>query len=169
MSHTSQSLVSFVLRCGRGWAEIGSYNRAEEKRMPRPARYRPRDRLIPLLQHPCSAYRLLCLLFLLLLFLVLLLFASSLNYGSRDTVEVTLTVLGDTAATVIGLLEDTDLLERLADLALHGRRAVRVVRGAVTPAVAATVKLGQGTDADVFPEVDVPCNGSYCIGEERGK
>ena len=105
-----------------------------------------------------SRLLLLLLLLLFLLFLVLLLLARGLYDGRRDTVEVALAVLRDAAAAVVGLLEHADLLERLADLALHGRGAVRVVRGAVAAAVAATVELGQGADADVFPEVDVSCD-----------
>ena len=96
---------------------------------------------------------------LILLFLLLGL-AGGLDYRGRDTVQVALAVLRDAAAAVLGLLEHADLLERLADLALHGGGRVRVVRGAVAAAVAPAVELGEGADADVFPEVDVSCDGS---------
>ena len=86
------------------------------------------------------ASRLLLLSLLLgLLLLLFLLLALRLHYCSRDTVEVPLAVLGDPATAVVGLLEDADLLERLADLALDGRGRVGVVRGAVAAAVAAAV------------------------------
>ena len=90
--------------------------------------------------------------------LVVLLLFLGLDDRGRDAVEVALAVLRDLAPAVVGLLEHADLLERLADLALHGRGAVRVVRGAVAAAVAAAVQLGERADADVFPEVDVSCD-----------
>lgn len=69
------------------------------------------------------------LLFILLLNLLLIfisLLPLCLNNSGRNPVQVPLTVLANSPATVCGLLEDTNLLERLANLALHrgGRIAV---------------------------------------------
>lgn len=117
----------------------------------------PADRPI---NHPYIEMNDLLFLLLNLLFLLLvLLFPRGLHYRGRDTVKITLAILGDAASTVVGLLEDTNLLERLADLALDGRGAVCVVRWAVAAAVAATVELRQGADTDVLAEVDVAGNG----------
>ena len=71
--------------------------------------------------------------------------------------------MADTSAAVIGLLKDTDLLQRLADLALDRGGGVCVVRGAVTTSVAASVELCQGTDPDVFAEVDVAGYGGWIV------
>ena len=102
---------------------------------------------------------LLALTFLLFLFLLLFfLLPCSLHYGSCDTVQVPLTVLGDSPAAVVGDLEDADLLEGLADFALNGCRGVGVVRGTVPAPVASAVKFCEGTDADVFAQVDVSCD-----------
>ena len=113
--------------------------------------------------------RLLLVLLFLLLFLLLLLLAGSLDDGSRDAVEVALAVLRDAAAAVVRLLEHADLLERLADLALDRGGRVRVVRGAVPAAVAAAVELRQRADANVFPEVDVSCDGGCRGAGRRGR
>ena len=40
-----------------------------------------------------------------------------------------------------------------------------MVGGAVASSVAATVEFCEGTDTDVFAEVDVSCNGSYFLSE----
>ena len=98
---------------------------------------------------------------LLLFLFFLLLLTLLLDNSSGDTVEVTLAVLRDAAATVLSLLEHTDLLEALADLALNGAGSVAVVRRAVTAALAATVEAGERTDTDVLAEVDVACYGGY--------
>ena len=103
---------------------------------------------------------LLGLLGLLLLLFLILLFPLCLDDGSSDAVKIPLTVLADAAAAVVGLLEDTDLLERLADLALDRGRGVCVVRGTVAPSLGTTVELGQGADTDILAEVDVPCDSS---------
>ena len=97
---------------------------------------------------------------LLLLFLLLLLrrLALRLHYGCRDAVQIPLPVLGDPAATVVALLQNADLLERLADLALDGRGRGRVVRGAVSPVVGSAVQFCERADADVFAQVYVSCD-----------
>lgn len=74
---------------------------------------------------------LLFLFLFLLIFLLVLLILSRLSrslYNSRsDPIQITLSILADPTTTIIGLLKDADLLERLADLALHGRGAGGVV------------------------------------------
>lgn len=111
-----------------------------------------------------SAEHLLLILILFLVLVFLLSLAGRLNDGGRDAVEVALTVLGNAAAAVVGLLEHADLLKRLADLALNRGRSIRVVRWAVAATVAAAVQLGQGADTDVFPEVDVSCDRGCSFG-----
>jgi hypothetical protein len=83
--------------------------------------------------------------------LVVLLGAGLLNDRGGDTVEVTLAVNGD-AATTTGsvLLEDTDLLEGLENLALDRAGGVGVVRGAVTAVGGTTVELLESTNTDVL-------------------
>jgi len=109
----------------------------------------------------CVKHLLVVFLFLLFLLLVLLLsLPGSLSDGSGDTVQIPLAVLGDSSSTVLGLFEDTDLLEGLADLALDAGGRITVVRGAVSATVLATVKLGEGTDTDILAEVDVTSDGS---------
>lgn len=78
-------------------------------------------------------------LFLFLLLFVVLLVLGSLNNSRCDSVQVALTVLANSPATVISLLEDTDLLQGLADLALDGSGGGGVVRRAVATSVTATV------------------------------
>jgi hypothetical protein len=92
--------------------------------------------------------------------LVVLLGAGLLNDRGGDTVEVTLAVNGD-AATTTGsvLLEDTDLLEGLENLALDRAGGVGVVRGAVTAVGGTTVELLESTNTDVLA----------CRWERRGR
>lgn len=66
-----------------------------------------------------------------------------------------MSLLGDLSATVLGLLEDSELLERLDDLSLNGSRAVSVVRGSVSTVDGSSVQLLEGTDSDVLSQVDV--------------
>jgi hypothetical protein len=108
------------------------------------------------------------LLFLFLLFLVLIL-PLSLHDGSGNTIQVPLTVLGYSSSTVLGLLQDTDLFERLTHFALDVGGGIGVVGGPVAPAVAAAMELGEGADTDVFSEVDVSCNSGLrlCIQPRR--
>ena len=117
-------------------------------------------------QHPARPISLTSPLLLVLLslslflfFLLVLLLALRLHDGRRDAVEVALAVLADPAAAVVRLLEHADLLERLADLALHARGRGRVVRGAVAAALRAAVQFCERADADVFAEVDVSRDG----------
>lgn len=77
----------------------------------------------------------------LFLFFVLLFLLSSLNHSRCDSVQVPLTILANSTATVVSLLQDTDLLKRLADFSLDRSRGITVVRGTVSASVAASVKF----------------------------
>lgn len=101
---------------------------------------------------------LLSCLFLLLLIIIVLL--CGLDDGGGDAVQIPLTVLADSAAAVVGLLQNANLLQRLADLPLNGGGRVGVVRRPVAASVAATVQFCEGPNADVFAQVDVPCDSS---------
>ena len=80
----------------------------------------------------------------------------SLEGGLGNTVQITLAGLGDAAATlVVVVLEDTDLGERLADLAVNGARGVDVVGGARAAVLGATVDLAETADTDGLAHVDV--------------
>jgi hypothetical protein len=102
---------------------------------------------------------LLLLLVILLLLLVVLLLALGLEHSGGDTVKVTHAVLRDLAATVGVGLKDTDLLERLDNVALDTGGGVAVVAGADTTAVLGAVELGEGANTDVLAEVDVTGDG----------
>lgn len=66
-----------------------------------------------------------------------------------------LSVNADLPSTVSGLLEHTNLLQRLEDGPLDTGSGVLVVRGPVSTSVGTSVELGESTDTDVLPEVDV--------------
>jgi hypothetical protein len=69
-------------------------------------------------------------------------------------------VLRDLPAAVGSSLKDTNLLERLNNVALDTGGRVAVVGGAGTPAVGGTVQLGERSDTDRLAEVDVAGDGS---------
>ena len=96
----------------------------------------------------------------LILLLLLSLFPLRLDDCSGDTVEIPLTVLADAAAAVVGLLEDTDLLERLEDLAVNGSGGVDVVGGARATVLGGAVNLPQTANTNGLAHVDVAGNGS---------
>lgn len=102
---------------------------------------------------------LLVVLLLLRLLLGLLLVALGLEDGGGDTVKVTHAILRDLAAAVGVGLKDTDLLERLDNVALDTGGRVAVVAGADTTTVLGAVELGEGANTDVLAEVDVTGNG----------
>lgn len=90
------------------------------------------------------------------LLVVLILLLLSLDGGLGNTVQITLTGLGDAAATlVVVVLEDTDLGEGLADLAVDGAGGVNVVRRARATVLGATVDLAETADTDSLAHVDV--------------
>lgn len=67
------------------------------------------------------------ILFTLLFFLFVILLLCSLDNGGCDSIQVALTILANPPATVFGLLEDTDLLQGLANFALDGSGCIGVV------------------------------------------
>lgn len=73
------------------------------------------------------------------------------NHHSRHSLSVN----ADLPSAVSGLLEHTDLLQRLEDGPLDTGSGVLVVRGPVSTSVGTSVELGESTDTDVLPEVDV--------------
>ena len=81
--------------------------------------------------------------------LLVILLLLSLERGLRKTVQITLTGLCDTAATlVLVVLNDTDLLKRLHDLAVDGSGRVDVVRGAGAAVLGGSVDLAKTADTD---------------------
>ncbi|KAI3492262.1 hypothetical protein L1887_43288 [Cichorium endivia] len=78
-----------------------------------------------------------------------------LEAGDGDTVKVTHAILRDATATLGVLLENTNALKTLDDLALHGARGVGVVRGAEAAVGGTTVELSQMADTDSLAQVDV--------------
>ena len=59
------------------------------------------------------------------------------------------------------MLQDSDLLEGLADVSLDRGRGVGVVRGSDSSSVLASVELGERSDTNVLSEVDVSSDGGY--------
>ena len=92
---------------------------------------------------------------LLVVILVLL-----LERGDRDTVQITLAGLCDPATTLLLIpLQNTDLLERLADLAVDCTGSVDVVRGARATVLGAAVDLAETANTDGLAHVDVAGDG----------
>ena len=83
-----------------------------------------------------------------------------LNERGGDTVEVTLSLLGDASSTVVVDLEHAELLERLDHLPLHRPGAVAVVGRSVAAVDGSAVELLESADADRLAEVDVSRDGS---------
>ena len=76
------------------------------------------------------------------------------------TVQVTLSALGDTAATLLlVVLDNADLLEGLEDLTVDGARGVDVVGGTVAAVLGRAVDLAETVDTDGLAEVDVTGDG----------
>lgn len=78
------------------------------------------------------------------------------NGGLGNAVQIPLTGLGDATATLLLiLLEDTDLLESLEDLAVDTTGGVNVVGGARATVFRGAVDLSETTDTNGLAEVDV--------------
>lgn len=76
------------------------------------------------------------------------------------TVQITLAGLGDPAASLILiLLEDTDLLKGLHDLAVNGAGGIDVVGWARATVAGGAVDLAKTADTDGLAEVDVAGDG----------
>lgn len=92
--------------------------------------------------------------------LVILILLLSLGGGLGNTVQITLAGLGDAAATlVLVLLENTNLLEGLEDLAVDGARGIDVARGTGTAVLGGAVDLAETADTNGLAEVDVAGDG----------
>lgn len=100
--------------------------------------------------------------FLLIFFLYLFFFFQGLG---SDTVQISLTVLGDSSTTLWRDLDDTDLFQSLQDSSVNGTRSVTVVRWSSTSALSVTVQLVQLTDTDLLSQVDVSGNRSGTLVE----
>jgi hypothetical protein len=95
--------------------------------------------------------------FFLLVILILLL---SLSGGLGNSVQITLAGLGDASATLLlVLLENTNLLEGLHDLAVDGAGGVDVLGGARATVDGSAVDLAEAADTDGLAEVDVAGDG----------
>jgi hypothetical protein len=91
--------------------------------------------------------------FLLVILLVLLI---GLSRGLGDTVQITLAGLSDAASTLLlVVLEDTNLLEGLEDLAVNGARGIDVPGGSVASVLGGAVDLAEAADTNRLAEVDV--------------
>jgi hypothetical protein len=88
----------------------------------------------------------------------------------RNAVQISLTGLCDaTTALLLILLQHTDLLERLHDLAVNGAGSVDVMVRPRAPVLGGAVDFPQAADADVLAEVDVAGYGCGADIEPGGK
>jgi hypothetical protein len=88
---------------------------------------------------------------LLLIFVLLV-----IDSGLGDTVQVTLTALGDPSATLVLVnLNNTDLLESLEHSAVDLTGGVDVVRWTRTAVLGRSVDLAETANTDSLAEVDV--------------
>lgn len=74
---------------------------------------------------------------------------------SSDTVQISLTVVGDSSSTLWRDLDNSDLFKRLQDSSVDGAGSVTVVRWLETTVLGSTVNFVQFTDTNGFSEVDV--------------
>jgi hypothetical protein len=82
------------------------------------------------------------------------------NGGLGNTVQITLTGLSNATATlVLILLENTNLLKGLEDLALDGTGGIDVVARARATVLGRAVHLAETANTDGLTEVDVTGNG----------
>jgi hypothetical protein len=72
-----------------------------------------------------------------------------------NTVKISLAVLREPSATILGLLQNTDLLKTLENLSDHRARSVLVVRWAGATVDSITVDLGETANTDILAQVDV--------------
>jgi len=93
--------------------------------------------------------------------LLVILLLLGLEGGLGNTVQITLAGLCDAAATfVLVLLENTDLLKSLHDLAVDGAGGVGVVGRARAAVLGGTVDLAETANTDGLAHVDVAGDGS---------
>lgn len=80
--------------------------------------------------------------------------------GLQRTVQITLTSLGDAAATlVLVVLEDANLLKGLHDLTVDRAGGVDVVGGAGSAVLGGTVDLAETANTDGLAHVDMAGDG----------
>lgn len=92
--------------------------------------------------------------------LLVILLLIGLEGGHSNTVQITLTGLGDAATSlVLILLKDTDLLKGLHDLAVNRARGIDVVGRAGATVLGGTMDLAKTADTDGLAEVDVTSDG----------
>lgn len=84
---------------------------------------------------------------------------------SSNTVQVSLTVLGDLSATLWRNLNNANLLQSLNNLSVDRARSVSVLVWSETSVDRATVQLVQLTDTNVLSQVDVSGSRSSSLVE----
>lgn len=85
-----------------------------------------------------------------------LIFLFLLNRRPGNTVKIPLSTSGDSPSTVLlVMLNNTDLLEGLEDLAVDGAGGVDVVGRCGTAVLGCAVDFAEAADTDGFAEVDV--------------
>jgi hypothetical protein len=84
---------------------------------------------------------------------------------SSDTVQISLTVLGDSSAAVLGLFQDTNLLESLDNSSVDRAGGVLVVGWSGATVDSVTVMLVESANTNVLVEVDVSGNGGGSLVE----
>ena len=78
----------------------------------------------------------------------------------RLTVQITLSALCDaTASLILILLQNTDLLKRLHDLAVYASAGIDMVGWTGTTVAGGAMDFAKTTDTDGFAEVDVAGDG----------
>jgi hypothetical protein len=88
--------------------------------------------------------------------LVILILLLGLSGGLGNSVQITLTGLGDAAATLLlVLLKDTDLLKSLHHLSVDGAGSIDVLGGTAATVLGSAVDLAETADTDGLAEVDV--------------
>ena len=102
-----------------------------------------------------TGFRRLC--YALFIILILLLSLQSLL---SDSVQISLPRLRDSPASLVFvLLQDTDLLQRLHDLAIHGPAGIDVMGGTGASILLRAVEFPKTADTDSLSEVNVSCDG----------
>lgn len=84
---------------------------------------------------------------------------------SSNTVQISLTVLGDSSTTLWRDFEDTDLLQSLDNSSVDGTRSVGVLLWSETSVDSTTVQLVQLTDTNLLSQVDVSGSRSSSLVE----
>ena len=95
------------------------------------------------------------------LLVIIFVFVLGLHGAQRNTIQISLADLRDASpAFLLVLLEHTDLLQRLHDLAVDRARGIDVVRRPRAAVLGAAVDFAHAADADGLAHVDVAGDGS---------